>query len=337
MTGTSTRELEADLRELVALPGPTGAEDPVAEWIMARLGELPVTSRRDPLGNVLIGSERGAPRVLITAHMDQVGYMVSRLEEDLAHCLPLGSPQVEPSRGVLVSIVGEAHPPLDGTFESSGDDGGILRTDRMEEIDVGDRLVFAQSLRSLGPDVVCGPALDDRVGCLLALHAARELGEQGGNIAFAWTVREETDQAGVIRVARAFEPDVLIAVDITPATAGEAGTESLISLGNGPAITLLDGGMVAHGPLLESFDAAARGLGIDWQREVVRSGSSEAGRVQRSLGIPALPVLVPIANAHSDHEIAHLSDMASAADLLIVGVQEAIGRLDRALVENQLL
>jgi putative aminopeptidase FrvX len=337
MTRPSTRELEADLRELVALPGPTGAENPVADWIMARLGDLPVTSRRDPLGNLLIGSERGAPRVLITAHMDQVAYMVSRIENDLAHCLPVGSPQVEAAHTVLVSIVGETHSPLDGTLESSGDAGGILRTDGIEEIEVGDRVVFAQSLESLGEDVVCGPALDDRVGCLLVLQAARELSEQGGNVAFAWTVREETDQAGVVRAARALEPDVLIAVDITPATAGEVGTESVISLGDGPAITLLDGGMVAHGPLVDTFDAAARALGINWQREVVRSGSSEAGRVQRSLGIPALPVLVPIQNAHSDREVANLSDVAAASALLIAGVQEAVGRRDGALVENQVL
>jgi endoglucanase len=329
MAIAGTQEMEADLRELVALPGATGAEDPVAKWIMARLADLPVASRLDPLGNLLIGGDQGAPRVLVTAHMDQVGYMVSRVEEDRAHCLPLGSPQVAPSRTVSVSIVGGTHPPLAGKLESWGDSGAALRSERIEEIRVGDRVVFAQSLESLGEGIVCGPALDNRVGCLLAVQAARALGDQEGDIAFAWTVREETDQAGVVRVARELEPDVLIAVDITPATARGVGTESLVSIGRGPAITLLDGGMVADGTLVETFDSAAGAIGIDWQREVVRSGSSEAGRIQRSLGIPALPVLVPVENAHSDREIARLSDMLSAANLLIAGVQGTVGRLDR--------
>ncbi len=330
MTMADALEVEANLRELVALPGSTGAEDPVAEWITARLADLPVTPWRDSLGNLLIGPDSGAPRVLVTAHMDQVGYMVSRIESDRAHCLPLGSPQVAPSRTVPVRIVGKTHPPLVGKFESWGTPGGTLQSDGIEEIRVGDRVVFAQPLESLGEGIVCGPALDDRVGCLLAVLAARVLGNQGDDIAFAWTVREETDQAGVVQAARALEPDVLIAVDITLATASDAGMESAISIGQGPTITLLDGGMVAHGPLVETFDSAAKALGITWQPEVVRSGSSEAGRIQRSLGIPALPVLVPIENAHSDREVGHLGDMLLAADLLIAGIQETVGRLDSA-------
>jgi tetrahedral aminopeptidase len=329
MTMAGAQEVETNLRELVALPGVTGAETPVTEWIMAQLADFPVTPWRDSLGNLLIGPDHGAPRVLVTAHMDQVGYMVSRIESDRAHCLPLGSPQVAPSRTVPVHIVGKTHQPLVGKFESWGSPGGTLRSDHIEGVRVGDRVVFAQPLESLGADMVCGPALDDRVGCLLALLAARELGNQGGDIAFAWTVREETDQAGVVLAARALEPDVLIAVDITLATASD-GTESVISIGQGPAITLLDGGMVAHSPLVETFDSAAKALGIAWQPEVVRSGSSEAGRIQRSLGIPALPVLVPIENAHSDREVGHLGDMLMAADLLIAGIQETVGRLDSA-------
>jgi putative aminopeptidase FrvX len=328
MTATTALDLETELRELVALPGPVGAEDPVADWLMARLADLPVSPRRDLLGNLLIGSERGAPRVLITAHMDQVGYMVSRINQDRAVCLPLGSPQAEPSRAIPVRVVGETHRPLDGTFDSVGDLGGSVRSEQIEEICVGDRVVFVRPLESLGDDLVCGPALDDRVGCLLTLQAARMLGDQDGNLAFAWTVREETDQAGVIRASRSLEPDVVIAVDITPATPTKAGIESPISIGRGPAITLLDGGMVAHGPLMDTFDSAARALGITWQREVVRSGSSEAGRVQRSLGIPALPVLVPIDNAHSDREVSHLGDMLAAAHLLITGVEATLARLD---------
>jgi putative aminopeptidase FrvX len=327
MASTRTRGLEAELRELVALPAPTGAEDYVADWIEAQLAGLPGSPRRDALGNLLIGRETGA-RILVTAHMDQVGYMVSRVESDRACCLPLGSPRADPSRPLPVSILGETHMPLDGTIESSENRGVTLHSDRIEEIQVGDRAVFVRPLESLGGDLVRGPALDDRVGCLLVLEAARALGDADGDVTFAWTVREETDQAGVIRVARALDPDALIAVDITPSTTAQGGAESVISTGLGPAITLLDGGMVSHAPLVDMFDSAAKSLGITWQREVVPSGSSEAGRVQRSLGIPALPVLVPIENAHSDHEVGNLNDMLSAADLLIAGVRETLARLD---------
>lgn len=321
------QELEVELRELSACPGVTGAEGPVADWITARLTDLPVPARRDALGNVVVAEpDQAAPRVLVTAHMDQVGYMVSRVERTRALCLPLGSPQAPEDEAVVVSVTGFDHPPLHGVLErAAGESTGIVRADRIDEIQVGDRVQFARPFTSSGDGWVRGPALDDRVGCLLVLHAARALCDEFGDVAFAWTVREETDQAGVVRVARALEPEVLVAVDITPATDLSGGSESVVSVGGGPVITLLDGGMVADRFLVESFDRAARRVGIGWQREVVQSGSSEAGRIQRSLGIPALPLLVPIEAAHSEHEAGHTSDMIAALELLVAGVQEVVG------------
>ena len=294
----------------------------MAEAIVARLAGLPVAPTRDVLGNVRLLVEGARPRVLVTAHMDQVGYMVSQLDEDGALCPPLGSPQLAPHRTARVRVLGDGHAAFEAELESRGENGGVLRSERGDEVRVGDRMVFAEPLATREDGRVCGPALDDRVGCLIATHAARALAAEAEDVAFAWTVREETEPAGVVRVARDIEPDMVIAVDITYATAGQEGSaESILALGAGPAITLLDGGMVGHSWPLRAFDRAARNLGMSWQPEVVRSGVSEAGRVQSMLGIPAIALLVPI-EIRTAEEVADLADVGAVLELLIAGVKE---------------
>src|ERR1044072_8144261 len=245
MAAPTEGRLAVELGELVALPGPPGGEEPVAEAIVTRLAGLPMTPMRDELGNVRLLAEGSRPRVLVTAHMDQVGYMVSRLGEDGALCLPLGSPQLPPGRRTRVRGGGNAHPPFDGALGCHGEKGGMLRSERRDEIQIGDCVVFADSLVRREDGRVCSPALDDRIGCLVALQAARALVAQTGDVAFGCAVPEGAEPAGVVRVARDIDPDVVVAVDITYATAdGGDSMESVLKLGAGPVITLLHGGMV---------------------------------------------------------------------------------------------
>ena len=326
MAAPTEDRLAVELGELVALPAPPGAEGPVAEAIVTRLAGLPSAPTRDELGNVRLLAEGSRPRVLVTAHMDQVGYMVSRLGEDGALCLPLGSPQLAAERKARVRVVGDTHPAFDAELESRGEKGGVLRSERWDEIRIGDCVVFADPLVTREDGRVCGPALDDRIGCLIALRAARALAAETDDVAFAWTVREEAEPAGVVRVARDIDPDVVVAVDITYATVdGGDSMESALKLGAGPAITLLDGGMVGHSLPLRAFDRAARNLGMSWQPEVVRGGVSEAGRAQGMLGIPAIALLVPIENPHSAEEVADLGDVGAVLELLVAGVRELVG------------
>jgi endoglucanase len=242
--------------------------------------------------------------------------MVSRLGDDHAVCLQVGTP--EAADPVRVRIAGAART-LTGELEAEEDWGGIVRSEQLAEIQVGDRVTFAEDLERLDGSRVRGPALDNRIGCLVLLRAVRALGD---GVAFAWTVREETDQAGAIRAARTIEPELVISVDATYASDDDAGPDSTIRVGDGPAITLLDEGLVAHRPLVEAFAAAAAACGITWQREVVQDGVSEAGRIQSGLGIPSLPLLVAIENAHTDHEVADLRDVAAAIELLVGGLRE---------------
>src|SRR4051795_10804471 len=322
MSPVPTNELASDLRELTALQGPVGSEGPVAEWLAQRLEGMSLAPAVDSMGNLCLPCDGERPRVLVTAHMDQVAWIVSRVERAGAFCLPLGGPDAPRGKPVGVRVLGDAHPPVDARLERLADGGAKSAAPSLDGVQVGDRVVFATELAVNDDGSVRGQSLDDRVGCLIALHTAQELAGERSEVAFAWTVREEAEQSGVVRVARDMLPEVMVGIDITYAVGPDEGAQSPLAPGAGPAITLLDGGMVGNWPLIRSFDAAAASLGIDWQREVVSGGVSEAGRVQRMLGIPSIALLVPIHNPHSCREVAFLSDIASAIDVLVVAVRQ---------------
>ena len=329
MNPTPVRDLLADLRELTALPAPVGWEEPVAVWLKARLDDASLPAAVDSLGNLRLVSDQVPPRLLITAHMDQVGYVVSRVEDRHAVCLPLGGPDVTLSHRVAVRVLGDGDRRLDAELESLGDAGATISVGRTSGVRQGDVVVFAAELREREAGVVESPALDDRIGCLIALRAACELAAEGG-VAFAWTVREEEEQSGIVRVARDLDPGAIVGVDITFAVADGEGAQSPLRPGAGPAITVRDGGMVAHRSLLRSFDSAAESLGIAWQREVVMNGISEAGRAQQTLGIPSLALVVPIDNPHSHRETAFLSDIDAAIRLLVGATREILRQAELA-------
>ena len=103
MSPTPASELFDDLRELTALPGPPGSEDAVAAWLGERLAGLSLSPAVDPFGNLRLADDSAGTRVLITAHMDQVGYIVSRVEERRAVCLPMGAPDLSRLPGSTAS------------------------------------------------------------------------------------------------------------------------------------------------------------------------------------------------------------------------------------------
>ena len=321
MTSRALDELTAELTQLVAAPGPSGGEHAVADVVERLLGASALVVSRDALGTVRAVGGPARPRILVTAHLDQVGYMVSRVGADGVRCLPVGEPALASARAAVRVLA--APTACAAELDAPEDGAAVLRGVGVSDVRVGDRIVFSGVLERGTGARVRGPALDNRIGCLVALRAARILAAESEAVAFAWTVQEETTQAGVIRVARELEPDAVIAVDVTPATA-ESDSGSLVALGHGPVVTLLDGGMVGDAGLVRGFREAAEASGVAWQPEVVGDGISEAGHVQGTLGIPALALLVAIEDAHSPREAADLDDVRGAVNLLVAGVRRLL-------------
>ncbi len=291
----------------------------------------------DALGNVLAvrrARQPGALRVMLAAHMDEVGMMLMEEEGDgIFKFETIGGidPRQLPGKSVLVGR--EHHPGVIGVrpihlYESRSEIKAIpiedLRIDLGPEngkrFKPGERATFATRFQQVGPSLIA-KALDDRLGVATLIELVKSPPENIELLA-AFTVQEEVGLRGARVAAYALNPDLAIAVDSTPAYDLPAwdGAENVsynTRLGMGPAIYLADRGTLSDPRLIRHLAATGDALGIPYQYRQPGGGGTDAGAIHRSReGIPSVSVSVPGRYAHTAALIARRQDWENTLALL---------------------
>jgi len=329
------------LSELTELPGVSGTEGPVREYIMSRLG-LGKDCRVDNIGNLIAESGSGHPHVALVAHMDEVGLVVSKIEGDGSlrfrkvgavddRLLVSRKVKIHSPKGVVNGIIGIKPPHLmtDPEEAKKTVPSDKLRIDigtrskREAEalgIRISDPVTLEKGLVRIGKDLVAGRALDDRVGCAILAEAHERLKgrRQKGRISFVWSVQEEMGLRGAKVIANTLMPDYVVVVD-TCSSGDSPGMEDghlqPAVLGSGPVIRLFDSQSIASPALREAASKIARSRRIPLQ-EVVAGGTTDATAVQES-GSAVIPIGVGMRNTHSTTEAVSLKDMENATRLVV--------------------
>jgi putative aminopeptidase FrvX len=304
--------------------------------------------RTDALGN-LIGVRRGSggPRVMIAAHMDEIGFLVRHVDErGFLRLHPVGGfePGRLPSQRVIVhassgeqllgsiSVAGKPMhlvpagerrmPDIDDLFVDVGLDGKTARA----KIEVGDMVTLERSLQRAG-DVLMTRVLDDRVGLFIMLAALQRLPRDiAAEVVAVATVQEEIGTRGAETAAWDIQPDIGIALDITPAGDFPGAPEEFVGvrLGAGTAIKILDMSAMADVKLHQQLRDLARERGIAHQPEILGRGGTDAGAIQRSRGgVPAIALSVPVRYAHTVNETCSPADIEATIALLTAFVANA--------------
>ncbi|MGQ9780555.1 MAG: M42 family metallopeptidase [Bacillota bacterium] len=345
--------LFTDLAELSAAFGPPGHEEEVAEIFCRRLAGLAVC-RRDRLGSVIAELAGEGPRVMLAAHLDEVGLMVKSITADgYLRFLPLGAWWEQVSPGTPARIKGRAgevrgiigsRPPH---FLRAEERRRPLAVEEMF-IDVGAASVSAAAAMGLSPGVTAVPetmptalpggliaakALDDRVGVLAVMEVAARLAVEGhpNTLLAVGTVQEEIGGRGARTAAQMLHPDVCLVIEGTPADdlPGTASDAVQGGLGRGPQIRVFDPSMLGNRRLIELACEEAQTRGIPYQLAVRETGATDGGQIHLvDLGVPALVIGIPVRYAHSPVGLASLGDLEKAVDL----VTALIRRLDAAVV-----
>lgn len=196
----------------------------------------------------------------------------------------------------------------------------------------GDAVLWRGEPLQLRSARLASRALDNRVGCYVALEVARRVAEQGGApgdvIAVAAVQEEVGDYAGARAAAFATEPDVAIAVDVTHATdvrGGDPENDGAVSLGKGPAVTR---GASLHPDVFELLHETAESEGIPFTVEVTRGTTytdADAFYVSRR-GVATGLVSVPLRYMHSPIELVDLDDLENTVRLLVAFALRLEGR-----------
>jgi endoglucanase len=323
------------IKELVETYGPSGAEERIRDTIRAEVEPLVDDVHVDALGSLIAHKKGDGQRLLLDAHMDEIGVMVTYIDEKgFARFTRIGG--VNPltcigSRVAFedgkVGVIGVEQkrdnankiPKLEQLYI---DVGGTDRDD--SPIQVGDPAVFVRPFAAQGTRLIA-KAMDDRIGCAVLVETLRRLEETPHDLYVVFAVQEEVGLRGARTSAYGIEPDVGIAVDVTGTGDTPEAKPMAVSLGDGPAVKVQDRGMIAHPRVRRLLVERAEEAGIPYQLEVLEGGTTDAAAVQlvRS-GVPAGCLSIPCRYVHSPSEMVDESDVENGVRLLLEVLQNPL-------------
>jgi putative aminopeptidase FrvX len=335
------------LRRLCEAPGIPGQEERIAGVVRAALQPLVDEFHVDAMGN-LIGRRRGRSdrRVMLAAHMDEIGFLVRHIDEQgFLRLQPVGGFDARVLVAQRVHVWPRTGDPLLGalqlatkpihllaqeerkapTVEDLYVDLGLPADEVRARVEIGDMVTLGRDFARLGPTVL-SKALDDRVGLFVMLESLRHLEHHEADIVAVATVQEEVGLRGAQTAAFGLEPHVGIALDVTIAgdVPGIDPKDCVTSLGAGVALKVFDTSHLPSRPLLQHLREIAEREGIRYQLEVLPRGGTDAGALQRArAGIPVVTLSIPTRHVHTVNEMAHIEDIAAAVQLLTRYLAEA--------------
>ena len=316
---------------LTATYGPSGNEDPIRELIENEIKDYVDELSTDALGN-LIAVKKGngtGKKVMIAAHMDQIGLIVTGIDDK-------GFLRFSNIGGVSVlNIINRRVKFKDGTcgvvsYESEIDDikkltlqkmyidiGAKNKEEAAERVEIGDVAVYDAPMFASG-DRLSACAMDNRVGCAVAIEALKRVKESDHDLYFVFTVQEELGLRGARTSAYGIMPDIGIALDVTLTGDTPNARRMAIKLGQGPAIKVKDSSVISHPMVKNLMIKRAKEANIPYQLEVLEAGGTDSGAIHLTAsGVPSGVISVPCRYVHSGQEMIDLRDMMQATDLLV--------------------
>lgn len=330
------------LKNLSEAFGVSGCEDEVREVIIEAIQGHVDEVRADSMGN-LIALKRGMGeselKVMVAAHMDEVGLMITHIDEETGaiRFRPVGGidDRILLSKVVLIGkdrlpgVIGvkpvhllkeEERKQVVKVDQMAIDIGAQSREEAEKAVKIGDYAVFATSFRPLTEDglrTVKGKAFDDRAGCAVLIELLKE--RYPFDLYPVFTVQEEVGLRGARVAAYAVEPDLAFALEgtICDDMPKKKDVSPTTELGAGPAITIMDRSFIADRGLIKLLVETAEELGIPHQFKQPGMGGTDAGAIHLTKeGIPSVTVSVPCRYIHSPVCLLSLEDFENTVRLM---------------------
>lgn len=327
--------------------GVAGREDAVRHLMKELLKPHVDEIKEDKLGNV-IGIKRGregAPKVMLAAHMDEIGLMVKNItKEGFIQFAKIGGINdrilvaqkviIHTEKGPITGIIGSKPPHILKEEEKKKVieerdlfiDIGASRKEEAKKmgVRVGDPISFDIKFARAGNNIVIGKAFDDRVGCAALIEIMRKLPKVDSTVHAVGTIQEEVGLRGATIAAFQLYPDVGIAIDVTIAgdVPGVKEVEAPIKMRKGPSLTVADRGLITHPKVLRLLIEAAEESKIPYQLETGLPGSTDAARISLTRGgVPSGTISIPTRYIHSPAGILSLTDVENAVKLAITAIK----------------
>jgi len=343
------------LKELCETSGIPGFEGRLRAIVRRELTPVVDELQVDALGNLIgIKKKAGAPKLMIAAHMDEIGFIVSHIDDKgWVRVVGLGGhdPRNMMAQRVTVcapggDLPGILHPGVKPPHIQTEEDRkkqlqisdffidlGLPAARVKELVKIGTPVTMQREFQAIGDCVSC-KALDDRVALYVMIRAMQQASQFGFETYAVATVQEEIGLRGAGTSAFGVHPDVGIALDVTVAAdiPGVPEHERVTQVGNGVAIKILDSSAISHPGLVTFLQALAQQCGIQWQPEILPRGGTDAGAMQRiRSGVPVATLSIPTRYLHTSVELVNKADVEATVKLLTAFIEEG-DRADLSLI-----
>lgn len=331
------------LKQLCALPGVSSFEDAVREYIRQQAAPYVSEVKVDAMGNLILFKKGAKPtgnKLMLCAHMDEVGLMVRSVTEDgylkfvcvggidrrvlLGKQVRIGAKQVPGVIGLKAIHMTTAEerkkvPKLEDYYIDIGASG---REEAETLVEPGDPCVFVSDCVEFGDGFFKAKALDDRVGCAVLLELLQR--ELPMDVTFVFTVQEEVGARGAFGAGFAVTPEIALVVEGT--TAADSPSQDpqaqICWPGKGPVLSWMDRGTIYDRSLFELLRKQAQTHHIPWQMKHYIAGSTDAKAIQRTKsGVRVAGLSVPVRYLHAPGSVANLQDVQQTLELTWLFVQ----------------
>ncbi|MCA9902436.1 MAG: M20/M25/M40 family metallo-hydrolase [Anaerolineae bacterium] len=317
------------IQKLVEAWGPSGYEHHVRALIQAEVQPFVDEMTVDALGNLICRVGSGPKKIMMAAHMDEIGIMVTFREPKSGYLrfaglggliqTTLHGNRVRFEDGT-VGVV--AAPDAFGASRTTAPDLDSFYIDvtdgsTADAITPGCPAVFWRPMESRGSRLI-SKSMDDRVGCAVAIETMRRLQKQTPHsLYFVFTVQEEVGIRGARPAAFSVEPDLAIALDVCPTGDEIKGERNAVKLGGGAAIKLQDTGVIVPPAVRDWMVNRAEADKIPYQFELIKAGTTDAAGIQVArAGVPSGCISIPCRYVHTTSETVDLADVEACVGLL---------------------
>jgi len=317
------------IKKLTETYSPSGYENAICEVILGEIQPLADDIRVDTLGNIIArkGDKTATgKRIMVAAHMDEIGLIATHIDQNgFVRFTTVGIPfaryllggRVRFMNGVQ-GVIGSERlekynqiPPADKMFIDVG-----ATSAKDCPVSMGDVAAFERPFVEMGSRLVA-KSLDNRIGVAVAIETLRRLERSPNEVYFVFTTQEEVGVRGATVSAYDVDPEIGLALDVTPTGDTPNPIRREISLGKGPAIKVKDSSMLADPKVVTWMENTANQAKIPTQREVFTGGSTDARAIQLTRsGVPTGGLAIPCRYVHSPSEMIDYGDIENAVKLL---------------------
>ena len=318
------------LKKLCSLSGVSSYEDPVREYLMEQAKPFVDSMRVDAMGNLIIfkkGEKETGNKLMLCAHMDEVGLIIKHITDDgYLKFAPIGGIDRRVLIGKRVYIGWNRVPGIIGlkavhmtTAEERSkvpkleeyylDIGAKSREEAEKLISLGDFAVFNDECLEFGNGYFKAKAIDDRIGCAVMLKMLQR--DLPMDCYFVFTVQEEVGTRGAFGAAFSVVPEIALVLETTTAAdlPGVTGQKRVCVPGEGPVISLMDGGTIYDKELFHLLCDTADANQIPWQVKHYIAGGNDSRAIQRTkAGVRVAGISAAIRYLHAPSSVGVIKD-----------------------------